>query len=378
MWIEKYKPKNFNEFIGNSSVVKKLQSYHWKKPILLYGPHGCGKTTLVQLLSEKFEPFFVKNEDLPNLLNVSETQNLFGKKRLIVFDDVENIDDISKVTNFLKETNAPTVVITSDIGSKRLSTIKKICEKVQMRKPMSSSITALLEKICKSEGIYVEKNLLSKIAENSQGDIRAAVIDLEMVTKGKNRISDKDLSLLVQRDKITDIYSLLSKILIKKDIKEAIRSVYDVDQQPRDILLWIDENVPSFVFEKENLAKVYNYISKADIFIGRIQERQHWGFLGYANTLMSAGVNVSRGDKIHFARYRFPFYIIHMAQTKSERNLKKSIAEKLSKEIHDSEKAIIEKFLPLYKILIEKNKIKKEELMEHFNLTEEEIQFLMS
>ena len=376
MWTNKYQPTKFEEIAGNNTIAKKLQTHGWKKPIILYGQTGIGKTAIVSLLEENFDILWVKNENLSDIESISQTQSLFGKKKLLVFDNIETIGDIKKIADFLKETKTATILITSDFKSKKLATIKRMCEKLQMRKPMSSTIANLLERICASEGIQAKKELLSRIAENANGDIRAAITDLETITKGRKELSDKDLEVLVSRDKIGDIYSALSKILSKNDIKDAISSTYDLSEQPRDVLLWIDENAPKFIPDKENLSKTYHYLSRSDIFLGRILARQHWGFLRYANALMTAGVNVSKGERTTFSPYQFPFYIIHMSQTKKERNFKKSIAEKLSTEIHDSQKTIMNEFLPLYKLLLKKNKITREEFVEHFRISEEEMEFL--
>jgi len=375
MWLEKYKPKKFEEIVGNDTAVRKLINYSWKKPLLLYGPTGIGKTTLVELLSEKFDLIWASDENLDKLKEISNTKSLFGKKKLIIFDNVDMISEIKKVTEFLKETKVPTILITSDFKSRRLGTIKRICEKLQMRKPQLTTIVNLLQKICTKENIKVKsKEVLLKIAENSNGDIRAAILDLETVSKGKEQISENDIEVLVSRDKVGDIYKSLSVILLKNNIREAIESTYDLNEQPRDVLFWIDENSPKVIHDKKNLKKAFYYLSRADIFLGRILKRQYWGFLRYANSLMTAGVNVSKGKKIHFVRYQFPFYIIHMSQTKKERNLKKSIAEKLSREIHDSQKTIINEFIPLFKILLKEKKINRDEFAEHFRFTNEELE----
>ena len=52
MWTEKYKPKKFEEIIGNKKAIEELKKYSWKKPLLLYGPPGTGKTTLTKIIAE--------------------------------------------------------------------------------------------------------------------------------------------------------------------------------------------------------------------------------------------------------------------------------------------------------------------------------------
>jgi replication factor C large subunit len=385
MWTEKYKPKSLGEIVGNSTLIKHLTNYNWKRPLLLYGSTGIGKSVLIEAFARdyNFDIIQMTDENLDRAKEISQTQSLFGgggRRRLLLFDNVEVISDIKKVTEFLKETKemkVPTVLITSDFKSKRLTTIKRLCEKVQMRKPLATTIANILEKICEKEKVKANKEILLKIAENSGGDVRASILDLETIAKGKSEIKgEEDLEILEMRDKISDIYKALNLILVKKDIREAMESTYDLTEQPRDVLLWLDENLPKIFSGKEYVEKGFHHLSRADIFLGRITRRQYWGFLRYANALMTAGVNISKGERINFSRYQFPFYIIHMAQTKKERNIKKSIAEKLSSELHASSRIINKEYIPLFKILLKHKKITQEELSEKFKFNDEELEFL--
>ncbi|RLI87954.1 MAG: replication factor C large subunit [Candidatus Altiarchaeales archaeon] len=379
MWVNKHKPKKLEEIVGNKKVIEGLRRYNWEKPLLLHGPTGVGKTTLVEALANElnFDLVEINDSNIENSRGIVQSHSLFGNRKLVFIDNVDRIHDIRTVTKILKESRNPLILITSDFKSKRLATVKKLCQKVQMKRPTSASIIKLLRDICEKEGIEVRGKILKWIAENASGDVRAAINDLETVAKGKNSIGEEDMGLIEERDRISDIYKALSTILIKKDIQEAIKSTYDLDEQPQDILLWIDENLPNVVRGKNELNQAYKYLSRADIFLGRITDRQYWGFLRYANSLMTAGVNVSKGDKVNFAMYRFPFYIIRMSQTKKERNLKKNIGSKLSGEFHCSSKTIANEYIPLLRTLIKKGKMDAREFGERFRLDEDEVGYLM-
>ncbi len=376
-WIEKYRPEKLEEITGNDSLKEQLTKYSWKKPLLLYGPSGVGKTLLVELLVKEinFDLITLDKANLSRAEEISQTGSLFGNKILLLIEHVDTISQIKTVTELLKKTSTPTILLTSDFKSKRLQTIKRICEKFQIRRPRATTIAKFLSKICAQEGIKVTSEILEKIAENAAGDFRAAILDLEAVGRGKKEIKETDLEILESRDKVSDIYKALTLILVKEDIKKSQESTYDLDEKPDNVLLWINENLPK-VYPKKDLKIGFQYLSRADVFLGRIHKRQYWGFLRYANTLMTSGVTASKSGKISYVRYQFPFYIIHLSQTKKARNLKQQISQKLSKELHTSSRVINKEYLPLFKILLKNKKITSNELSEKFKFTEEELDFL--
>ncbi len=53
LWVEKYRPKKIEDVTGNDEAKALFLEWlknkrHTKKAVLLYGPAGVGKTTLVQ------------------------------------------------------------------------------------------------------------------------------------------------------------------------------------------------------------------------------------------------------------------------------------------------------------------------------------------
>ncbi len=375
MWVQKYRPKHFNEIVGNQKVIQDLKGYNWKKPLLIHGAAGVGKSVLVDALASElgFELVEITDENIEQAESIAQTGSIFGGRKLLFIDNVDRIRDIRAVTEFLGKINAPVVLITSDFKSKRLATIKRSCEDLQIRKPTALVVAKILEVICKKEKIHAEKEILAKIAENAEGDPRAAINDLETVAKGKEKIAMKDLEILEYRDTKSDIYKALNTILRSDDREKIVNSTWDLDEELRDVLLWVDENVPR-VYGGDNEA--FHNLSRADVFLGRIQKRQYWGFQRYANVLMTLGVNIRKPERIGFVQYQFPRYIAKLGQTKKERALKKSIGQKLAPKLHLSQKTAALEYIPLFRELVKHKKTKADELKEFFKLEPEELEFI--
>ena len=66
-WTEKYRPTTLDDFVDNNKAVKQLLDWlnSWqskppkKKAAFLYGPPGVGKTSIIEILAQKFDYDFI-------------------------------------------------------------------------------------------------------------------------------------------------------------------------------------------------------------------------------------------------------------------------------------------------------------------------------
>ena len=378
MWTEKHKPKRLEEFVGNAAV--EFMKVWDGKPLMLHGGTGTGKSLLIELAAKEraWDIFHVDDDNMETALFTANTSTLFGNRKLLVVDNVDNIRDLKKIAELIKESRSPLILTTDDYGSKRLSTIKRSCQDLQLRRPMTATVAKYLAGIASKEGFEASKEVLEAIAKNSAGDFRGAINDLETVARGKKTVTEKDLEVLAARDKSSDIYKALSIIFGGRDMKETIEATWDLDEQPKDVIWWVEENIPVLYKDKQAVSDAFHYISRADVFLGRIMNRQYWGFLRYANPLMTAGVNVSRPETVNFTRYQPPSYFMNLGRSKGIVNAQKSIAEKMKPVIHASTKVIRREYIPLLKLMLKKEKISAQELKEQLFLEDEELDYLLA
>ncbi|MBU0762144.1 MAG: hypothetical protein KKD39_03900 [Candidatus Altiarchaeota archaeon] len=379
MWLQKYKSKKLDEYVGKA-VVEEIRKWVGE-PLIIYGATGVGKTLLAELIAQdrEWDIYQVNDENIQQALTAANTKTLFGGEKLILVEDIEQLRDLKELGKLVDETKSPLILTTRDYSNKRLATVKKKCKSLQIKRPLPATLRKYLEAILDAEGIECERDVLEKIVKGAQGDIRAAILDLEALSIGRGKIKEDDVqSMSLTRDRTTDIYKALSQIFGGKDIQKVISSTWDLSEQPKDIIWWVEENTPRLYQDRESLANAFENISKSDRYIGRILNRQYWGFLRYANALMTAGVNCVRPERVNYIQYMFPSYFSALGRTKKDRNIEGSIAEKISPTIHVSKKVAIKEYIPLYSVLLKKKSIDVEELTQTYNLTDEEIQYLVS
>jgi replication factor C large subunit len=197
--------------------------------------------------------------------------------------------------------------------------------------------------------------------------MRAAINDLQTAANTK----DLTPELFEERNKETDIFNALRRVFKEKPSNETL-SVFDsVNMSLDEILLWIEENIPS-EYKAEELAKAINLVSKADLFKGRIYKQQYWRFLVYENIFLSYGISAAKKvPKTGFTSYKKPSRILKIWLNNQRTAKKKTISQKYAEYVHVSKKRALQEFPLIKQIIVSHPQISKE-----LKLTEDEIAYL--
>ncbi len=386
-WVEKYRPKYFEQIKGQDEAIQKILSFikdfgKKKKAIVLYGPPGTGKTTLAYAIAnEKNSEIFELNaSDLRNktklkeiLRPAMEQQSLTKKEKIILVDEVDGISGqtdfggVTELISIIESTTYPIIITANDIWKKNLSELRKKAELIGLKEINKKEIIQALLEILEQEKVFLNLNIVTSITERAKGDLRAAINDLQAVS----RIRDPSILTLDERDKEKDIFSTLKKIFKESPTNKMLGDFDSVNMPLDEISLWIEENIPS-EYKGEELAKAIDALSRADIFKGRIYKQQYWRFLVYQNIFLSYGISASKKyPKKDFTKYNKPTRILKIWMSNQRSLKKKSISGKYSKLAHIGEKRAMHEF-PIIKQIINSNPLIGKEL----KLTSEEFEYL--
>lgn len=369
MWVNKYKPKNLAEYVGQKEAVEIFLNWikNWKqgKSLLFHGPPGTGKTCLIEAFStEKNYEFIEMNasdfrdrKQIEEVLGQSMKQaSLFGRKKIFLIDEIDglagrqDLGGVGAIIKIIKESRFPVVLTCNDPYNHKLKILREYCQLVQFKKFSVFDIEKKLKHVSDSESIKIDKEVLRQLSKRSEGDLRAAVIDLQSLSHGRKEIIQDDLEILSFREKEQSIFNALMMIFKTKSALAAKLAINDVDKDPEEIFWWIENNIANEYENPEEIAKAYDTLSKADLFRQRIKSRQNWKFLAYMIDLMTGGVATAKKEMYRkFTRYQYPSNMIVLGESKFERKEEKERLLELSEQLHCSMRKVRKEFLPFFK-----------------------------
>ena len=391
MWVEKYRPESLEDYRGAKKEKKKLKQWadNWSqgdKPVLLHGQAGTGKTSMAEALAQDLDLELVetnasdvrtKKSLKSELKEATRQASFFGKNKLILIDEIDGMGradrgGAAELKEIVSESRFPVIMTANDAYESKIRDLKNMSMVIELGSVHTNSINAHLKWILEQEGIEYDKRAVKKIARRAGGQMRSAINDLESVSLGKDELTKDDLDSLDQRDSEQEIFDALKIIFKTTSIQNARQASDNLDEDADTFMQWIRENVPREYKKEEDTAEAYEWVSKADLFSGRIRKRMSWSLMKYMYEYLTVGVALSKDEKYDgWTKYQYPSKIKKMGSSHASRNRMDSLTSKLGENLHISQREAINS-MPLYREIINSN----EETIKALELEDKEIELM--
>ncbi len=270
LWVEKYRPKSFDEIIGQKEIIEKLKAMSDKKEIqhmILSGPPGVGKTTsAIVLANEVFgnnwnQNFIELNASDDRKLSViqgkvkefARTKPIDAPFKIILFDEADSLTQEAQqaLRRMMEEYSATCrFVFSVNYQSNIIEPLQSRCAILRFQPLSKSDVHKFINRIAENEKLEIDEEAMDALDYVSRGDLRTLVNLLQSLSNISKKI---DAKAVLQSSGLMDI----SKTI--EGLKAALSGDY---KKARDIF---SEIIDSGINMKELLISIFDVISTSDI-----------------------------------------------------------------------------------------------------------------
>lgn len=280
-----YRPKNFEDVVGQEHIVKTLKNQIKNNNIghayLFSGTRGTGKTSTAKIFARAVNCLNPINEEPCNECEICKDTLNDNIMDIVEIDAASNnsVDDIRELRESVKYTpskakykvyiidevhmlsqgafNAllktleepPSYVIfilATTEPHKIPATILSRCQRFDFKRVSSKDIANRMEYICKKENIEAEDKALSLIARNSQGALRDALSILDQcMSFGNDKIEYDDVIELLGTVNIDELFEL-SQAIMDENTKKSLQILNEFIIWGKDIRNLINDLIDHF------------------------------------------------------------------------------------------------------------------------------------
>lgn len=234
LFVEKYRPRYLDDFVGDSTVRTKIQEYlntGKLQNLLLFGPAGTGKTSLAKLIVDQLgaDHLYINASDERGIDTIRDKIIPFASSigfnglKIVILDESDYLTAQAQATlrNVMESFSASCrFILTCNYLDRIISPLQSRCMAFGITPPSKKEVGQHLLHICECEEIKFTKEDLGQVIITHYPDIRKILNTLQGSLKDNQLVLDtKSLKNTDFENKV--IQGLKNKIPLK-DIRQII------------------------------------------------------------------------------------------------------------------------------------------------------------
>ena len=398
-WAEIYRPKNLEDIIGNEEIRLNILKWLVKwfpgtKPLLLIGPPGVGKTTIVKIISSFLNYDLIElnasdtrsGPQLEKLINpLYNNTSIFGKKILLFFDEVDGIygredsGGLEILINIVKASNFP-IIFVANYTHIKLKNLSKICKIIKFQRISENLLMIFLNYVLFEQNYPLSLDDKKWIVEKSNGDVRTMLNLAQSKCTGYGKFVHETFKI--------DISEGLNEFFQSKKKDEARKILLSLDgkysdpryglsseERRKDILNSLFTSIVSSNLDTDTLSLLLDSLSQIDLLVARINKNRNWNLLKYMNNVIMEILYENIQNKmVSYHQYGISWPL--MGQIFSRGVPLRSLISKLSLSFHVSSSTFGMIFFPYLLEIIHEFKIDIHDLISNVLLDEKFVEII--
>jgi putative ATPase len=206
---EKLRPSSLDEIIGQkhliakNSPIRKMVDKKAVMSMILWGPPGCGKTTIAKLLAKEIDAYFIsisavtsgKGDVMKIVTQAKEVAQAMGKQTILFVDEIHRFNKAQQDAFLPFVENGTITLVGATTENPSFEVIAPLLSRSRVFKLNPLSDVEIKEIIIKATGFYPKniwnEDALQLMVRHTNGDARAAINAVELAASLAKKVSLK-------------------------------------------------------------------------------------------------------------------------------------------------------------------------------------------
>ena len=257
LYVEKYRSKTLDEYVGNDTLKQVIAKYIEQNDIqnlLLYGPPGTGKTTLAKLLINNIncDHLYINASDERGIETIREKVQGFASTasfkplKVIILDEADfiTIQGQAALRNVIETYSMSTrFILTCNFIERIIDPLQSRCQVLKIVPPSKGEVAKHVVTVLEKENTEYDLDSIKTVVNQFYPDLRKILNTCQLSTHSGKLTLDK--SVLIASNYIDKVITELTKPTLTswKTIKQIIAdsNISEYDELFRSLYDRIEE-----------------------------------------------------------------------------------------------------------------------------------------